>query len=64
LSCPSDLDAKVGASERCSLRDNAGSTFGVTVTITAFNNATGDYTLDVKVDNTASSSSSTDTPSS
>ncbi len=62
LTCPSDLNAKVGASERCSLTDNAGNTFGLTVTLSAFNKGTGKYTLDVKVDN-APSSSSTNTPS-
>jgi hypothetical protein len=56
FTCPGGLDAKVGASERCTLTDNAGNTFGVTVKITAFNGSTGNYTLGVQVDNTPSSS--------
>lgn len=33
VSCPADLEAKVGASERCTLTDAKGNTLGVTVTV-------------------------------
>lgn len=33
VSCPDDLEAKVGATERCTLTDSKGNTLGVTVTV-------------------------------
>ena len=46
ISCPKNLDAKVGASERCTLTDN-GTTVGMTVTVTKVHGGGVTYTVAV-----------------
>ena len=48
VSCPEDLDAKVGASERCTLTDDQGNKLGMTVSVKAVkdDNATYEVTVD------------------
>ncbi len=47
LVCPSDLDAKVGESEVCTLTDDKGNEYDTTVTITKITDGVADY--DIKV---------------
>jgi hypothetical protein len=46
--CPDDLDAKVGATERCKLTDDKGNELGMTVTVKSVEGDTANY--EVKVD--------------
>src|SRR5438477_9519653 len=48
ISCPKDLDAKVGASERCTLTDQ-GTKLGMTITVKTVKG--GRATYEVAVDN-------------
>lgn len=48
ISCPADLEAKVGASEKCTLTAPDGSTVGVVARVTKVDG--GHYLLDFKVD--------------
>ena len=47
ISCPEDLDFKVGDSEECSFTDD--SNLVVTATVTSADSETGDYELNFKV---------------
>jgi len=49
ITCPKDLDATVGASERCVLTAGEGSTIGMTVTIKSVDGSRADF--GVVVDN-------------
>lgn len=49
VDCPSPLTARAGGTTRCTLTDG-GETYGVSVVVTEYDDATGDYHLDIQVD--------------
>lgn len=49
VECPSPLTAETGSTTRCTLSAD-GTDYGVTVEVTEFDDATGDYHLDIAVD--------------
>ena len=48
VTCPEDLDAEVGASQRCTLTDDKGNELGMTVSVKRVED--GQATYDVEVD--------------
>ena len=63
-SCPGNLEAKVGATERCTLT-LAGTTYGTTVTVTDVHGSTVDFSINVDstpVGGAAASSSESTSP--
>jgi hypothetical protein len=55
ITCPEDLTGKVGASARCTLTADDGSTLGVTVTVTSVDGSQVDF--DIKADDHAAPAS-------
>jgi hypothetical protein len=49
VDCPSPLTAQAGGTTRCTLTDG-GESYGVSVAVTEYDDATGDYHLDIQVD--------------
>ncbi len=52
ITCPEDLEGKVGTTTRCTLTGDDGSTLGVTVTVTSVDGS--QINFDIKADNKAS----------
>lgn len=48
--CPEDLDAKVGATERCMLTDDKGNELGMSATVNSLNESNQTAHYEVKVD--------------
>jgi hypothetical protein len=63
VTCPNDLDATVGASERCTL-SAGGQTIGLTVTVSSVDSGTNTAHFDVKVDSAPASGGATGSSSS
>jgi hypothetical protein len=49
VSCPSDLEAKAGNTTTCTITDDTGAVYDVTVTITSVDEATDNVKFDVQV---------------
>ena len=49
VTCPSDIEAKVGNTATCSITSDEGDTYDVTITITSVDEATKNVGLDVQV---------------
>ena len=50
VSCPNDLEAKVGVTTRCTITEDDGSTIGVVATVTSVDKGKGSFKLSYKVD--------------
>lgn len=49
VSCPSDIEAKVGTTTTCTITGETGEVYDVTITITSVNESTNDVQFDIQV---------------